>query len=305
MSNTELATRQTGAVAHPSNRAEIIRVLGSSLYPGAASESIELVLAYCEAKGLNPMQKPVHIVPMWDPKAKRMRDVIMEGINSYRIAAARSHEFAGMSEPIYGPMVERTFHPSEGKGAPFKLSYPEWCRVTAMRIVAGEPRSFTAVEYWEENYATAGKDTDAPNAMWRKRPRGQLSKCTQAQALRIAFPELAGAMTAEELEGKSLEAGEIIDVHEVVEPPAELLAAARAAAQKGREAFGSWWKDKSNGGQTSKADREALVHYVEEFRMTARVADDAMPNEPTGAAVTADEGPTFGDDTLGGQQAGS
>jgi hypothetical protein len=29
-----------------------------------------------------------------------------------------------------------------------------------------------------------------PNAMWRKRFHGQLAKCTEAQALRKAFPEI-------------------------------------------------------------------------------------------------------------------
>jgi hypothetical protein len=63
--------------------------------------------------------------------------------------------------------------------------------------------AFTAKEYWVENYATAGRDTTYPNAMWKRRPRGQLSKCSEAQALRMAFPEFVGAAeTAEEMEGK-------------------------------------------------------------------------------------------------------
>ena len=42
---------------------EVIRVLENSLYPGAKRESIELVLAYCRANGLDPMLRPVAIVP--------------------------------------------------------------------------------------------------------------------------------------------------------------------------------------------------------------------------------------------------
>ena len=46
--------------------------------------------------------------------------------------------------------------------------------------------------------------------MWKKRPRGQLSKCCEAQALRKAFPEMIGnAPTADEMEGKHYEAAEI------------------------------------------------------------------------------------------------
>jgi len=47
------------------------------------------------------------------------------------------------------------------------------------------------------------KDTDMPNAMWKKRPYGQLSKCAEAQALRKAFPEaVPHEYTKEEMEGK-------------------------------------------------------------------------------------------------------
>ena len=42
---------------------EVIRVLENSLYPGAKRESIELVLAYCRTNGLDPMLRPVYIVP--------------------------------------------------------------------------------------------------------------------------------------------------------------------------------------------------------------------------------------------------
>ena len=42
--------------------------------------------------------------------------------------------------------------------------------------------------------------------MWAKRPYGQLAKCTEAQALRMAFPEhVGGHPTAEEMEGKTIE----------------------------------------------------------------------------------------------------
>jgi hypothetical protein len=69
---------------------------------------------------------------------------------------------------------------------------------------AAQRCDFTAVEYWMENYATAGRESEAPNAMWQKRAYGQLAKCAEAQALRMAFPEATGGEpTAEEMEGKT------------------------------------------------------------------------------------------------------
>ena len=173
---------------------ELLPVLQSSLYPGAKPESIKLVLGYCRAAGLDPMQKPVHIVPMWDKEAKSMRDVIMPGVGLYRTQAARSGAYFGVSEPTFGP--DRT----ENIGG-VEITYPEFCRVTVKRqMPGGFVAEFTAIEYWLENYAVAGRDSTAPNAMWRRRPRGQLAKCAEAQALRKAFPEVGAQPTADEVD---------------------------------------------------------------------------------------------------------
>lgn len=177
------------------DQSELMAVLRTSLYPGAQDESIKMALGYCKAAGLDPMQKPVHIVPMWDRSTKSMRDVIMPGIGLYRTQAARSGALAGISEPEFGPDVSMRIGEME-------FAYPDWCRVTVTRRMAdGALATFTSREYWIENYATAGKDSSAPNSMWRKRPRGQIAKCAQAQALRMAFPEMTGSQpTAEEME---------------------------------------------------------------------------------------------------------
>lgn len=193
-----LTTQQT-AVSVQSEE-EVIRVLQNSLYPGANMGSVQMVLSYCQAAGLDPMQKPVHIVPMWDSKSGSMRDVIMPGVNLYRTQASRTGKFAGMTEPEYGPMIEETIG-----GALMK--YPEWCKVTVSRMLDnGTIAQFTAREYWMENYAVKGgkEKSVAPNAMWTKRPRGQIAKCAEAQALRKAFPECGSQPTAEEMEGKSI-----------------------------------------------------------------------------------------------------
>lgn len=186
------------------NEGDAISVLQNSLYPGAALPSIKMVLSYCKAAGLDPMQKPVHIVPMPVKTGQKdrngydetvMRDVVMPGIGLYRTQAARSGQYAGMSEPEFGPVVD---DPKRGR-------YPEWCRITVRRMVGDKVVEFTAKEYWIENYATKKRGDDSPNAMWSKRPFGQLAKCTEAQALRKAFPELVSAeATAEEVEGKDI-----------------------------------------------------------------------------------------------------
>lgn len=193
------AKAQSGLPALQMNETELMQVLQNSLYPGAQETSIKMVINYCKAAGLDPMQKPVHLVPMY-VKSKDggggMRDVVMPGIGLYRTQAARSGSYAGMTEPEFGEDVTETI-------GGVSITYPKWCKTTIKRQMPnGAIVEFTSKEFWKENYATAGKDSFAPNAMWKKRPYAQIAKCAEAQALRKAFPEIGAAPTAEEMEGK-------------------------------------------------------------------------------------------------------
>lgn len=201
MSTAVTKGSQSSLPALKMDESELIEVLQGSLYPGAMIGSVKLVINYCKAAGLDPMQKPVHIVPMYDSKAKAMRDVVMPGIGLYRTQAARSGEYAGVSEPEFGDDVV------ENVGG-IQITYPKWCRVTVRRLLTnGAVVDFTAKELWKENYATKGRDNTAPNAMWQRRPYAQLAKCAEAQALRKAFPEFGAQPTADEMEGRELDMG--------------------------------------------------------------------------------------------------
>jgi phage recombination protein Bet len=175
--------------------------LKNSLYTGAKDESIKMVLDYCKAAKLDPMQKPVHIVPMNVKNSLTGRyeykDIVMPGVGLYRIQAARSNQYAGVSEPEFGEDITCNLGGIE-------ITYPKWCKVTVKKLVNNTIVEFTAKEYWLENYATK-KDTPTPNSMWQKRPYGQIAKCAEAQALRKAFPEIISQhVTAEEMEGKDI-----------------------------------------------------------------------------------------------------
>lgn len=164
--------------------------LQSSVYPGANPESILLVVNYCRARQLDPLKKPVHIVPMSVKDARTnqygMRDVIMPGIYEHRITAFKTGQMCGQDEPVFGEMIDY-------KG----VKAPEFCRVTVYRMIQGQRCGFTHTEYFVEAVST--KKDGTPNSMWSKRPRGQLAKCAEAGALRKAFPdELGGVITAEE-----------------------------------------------------------------------------------------------------------
>ncbi len=180
--------------------------LKNSIYPGAKDESIAMAWEYCLAAKLDILQKPVHIVPMNVMNSVyrkyEFRDVVMPGIGLYRIQAARSGQYVGITAPEFGEEVTSTL---DG----VTVTYPAWCRITVKRAIGNFIAEFTAVELWRENYATK-KDSVAPNTMWKKRPFGQLAKCAEAQALRKGFQEFVTQQpTAEEMEGKFIDVNEI------------------------------------------------------------------------------------------------
>lgn len=259
--STSLATRQGDALALSDD--DLIDVLTGSLYPGAQRQSVKLVLGYCRAAGLDPMQKPVHIVPMWDSKTKGMRDVVMPGVGLYRTQASRTGTFAGQTEPEFGPMITARLSGVE-------ITYPEFARVTVKKTMGnGTIAEFTAVEYWIENYAVKGgaEKSAAPNAMWAKRPRGQIAKCAAAQALRLAFPEMGAQPTAEEMEGKHVQDDmpSTQPTGEIASP--ELNRAADEAAIAGAAAYQAFWSE------TGKDNRKLLGAGHEARKALAAQAD--------------------------------
>ena len=270
-------------------QAEAIRTaLKSSLYPGASDASVDLVLSYCKAAGLDPMKKPVHIVPMWDSNSRSMRDVVMPGIGLYRVQASRSGQFAGMSEPAFGPMVTQRIGSTD-------VTFPEWCRVTVYRqLPTGHIAEFTAVEYWIENYAIkGGKDKDqSPNAMWSKRVRGQIAKCAQAQALRMAFPEIGSQPTAEEMEGKAIIDGEA----SVVQPAARPEKPAYPADEFARNL--PKWRDLIASGKKSADELIAMLQSKATFtdeqlkaiRKPEKAEDESVDDGPIDWSQPGDEG---------------
>lgn len=279
MSN--LATRESALPALQMEEAELVKVLQTSLYPGAALESIKMVLGYCKASNLDPMQKPVHIVPMWDSKSGSMRDVIMPGVGLYRTQAARNG-CAGVTEPDFGPDT------TEEIGGQ-RITFPSWCRVTVKRKLSdGAIVEFTAKEFWKENYAVRGgkEKSIAPNAMWTKRPYGQIAKCAEAQALRKAFPEIGSEPTAEEMQGKPLheESGVIDSSTGEITQPQQRPALPACQDEKFKTMLPKWRKNIEEGGIVSDLLSMLQSKYTLTQDQIKAINDlavtDAQPKEP-------------------------
>lgn len=178
------------------------RTAMNNLFPGARPESVLMVFDYCKARKLDPLKKPCHIVPMQvkgDNGEYYWRDVVMPGIYEYRTTANRTGQYLGHSKPEYGPAIDY-----------MGVNAPEWCDITVYRWNSdAKMRAEYPVQVkFSECVGTTWDNKAAKhkvNARWTKAPQQMLTKCTEAAALREAFPdELGGTHTVEEMEGQRI-----------------------------------------------------------------------------------------------------
>ncbi len=215
--------------------------LMTNIYPSADTPMLAMIYDYCLNLQLDPMNKPVHPVPM------NGKTLILPGINTYRIMATRSGHYLGHSQPVLGPTVTYNFcnFTQEAKRANhsptlFNLEVPCYVDITVYRAVNGLRAEFPVRQYWLENYACNGtKPWDcpeghhpAPNAMWLKRQIDQLVKCCESQALRHAFPESCTGNTMEEMAGKELDMGTLESNQVEVSAPIDDLTAPQSTKAK-------------------------------------------------------------------------
>lgn len=180
------------------------RTLANTLYPGAAPQSVLMVVDYCAARKLDPLKKPCHIVPMQVKDAKTgsysWRDVVLPGIYEYRTTATRTGLYLGHSKPEYGEV--REFCGTEA---------PEWCEMTVYRWseAAKQKIEYPVRVYFRECAATKRDRSGGAvtlNDRWNRAPIQMLTKCTEAAGLREAFPdEIGGEPTADEMEGRTID----------------------------------------------------------------------------------------------------
>lgn len=210
VSKTEMTQALDGTISTALKRRDIDeftwRALMQSVYPGATTASVFMIVDYCKARKLDPLKKVAHIVPMQVKNAQTgrydWRDVVMPSIAEARITASRTGRYCGQDEPVFGPEIDY-----------LGVLAPQWCKVTVYKMVDGIRCAFSHTERFTEICVKANNKDDKGNiidqrvnAMWSRRPYGQLAKCAEAGALRKAFPEeLGGQYFQEEMEGRRLD----------------------------------------------------------------------------------------------------
>lgn len=136
--------------------------------------------------GLDPFARQIHMIgrntknqrsQQWETKY-----TIQTGIDGYRLIGRRAADHARVKVSLSAPEWAR----EDGQWLP--LWSPKWGLPLAARVTVfrdGEP--FPAVALFDE-YKQTRKDGGL-TSMWAQRPAGQLAKCAEALAWRMAFPQ--------------------------------------------------------------------------------------------------------------------
>ena len=241
------------------------RALTEAIFPAALSpEGIMLALAYCKARGLDVFKRQCHIVPVWDSKKRAFVETVWPGIAELRTTAARTGVYAGCDEAIYGPTVTTTFKDKVKAGNDgFKsieatVTYPEWVQFTVYRMVQGQRVPFPGPKVRYVELFAGEKGSNVPNARWKKAPFGQLEKCSEAAALRRAFPEEIGDQGIAEDAHVFMSSGD-----DVVEGEFRASAAEPKPTRESVKALAEQRSVDTVGEQLSDAERTARAEAAE------------------------------------------
>ena len=150
-----------------------LMVVRETLAPDLTPGELQLFALVASRSGLDPFARQIYAVKRMSRGQSRM--AIQTGIDGYRSIAARTGEYDGQDEPIYGPDC------GCGRGN----AHPEYATVRVYR--KGMSRPVGATAFWHEYVPDAGQSGQG-DVMWRKMPHVMVAKVAEALALRKAFP---------------------------------------------------------------------------------------------------------------------
>lgn len=162
-----------------------IELIRSTVAAGANDVQLQLFLATAQRFGLDPIARQIHCVIRKGQDGPTMS--IQTGIDGLRLLARRTGEFDG-ADPAQWCDTSGVWHDVWLSPGP-----PAAARVTVYR--SGITRGFTATALYSEYVQMF---SGQPSSIWRTRPAGQLAKCAEALALRMAFPTETGGLYADD-----------------------------------------------------------------------------------------------------------
>lgn len=177
----------------------------------ATDSDLQVFFHQCQRTGLDPFARQIYMI------SRKGKQTIQTGIDGYRLigrrAAQRTKETISVKPPQW----------AHSDGGWRDVWLPAWGMPAAAKVVILRgAQEFTGVALFDEYKQT--KFGGGLTQMWSQRPAGQIAKCAESLAWRMAFPQdLAGIYTDEEMgqadnRPASNAPAEVVDVEESTGP---------------------------------------------------------------------------------------
>jgi phage recombination protein Bet len=163
------------------------QLISSSIAPGCTPDELKLFAYACQRTGLDPFSKQIYAIKRGGSSGKMS---IQVGIDGLRAVAEKTGELDGSA----------TFWIGDTEGS-------RWSDVW----LGSKPPAAAKTIIWRKGCshpftATARfADFNAGQGLWNKMPSVMIAKCSEAQALRRAFPaDMSGVYTVDEMEQEAV-----------------------------------------------------------------------------------------------------
>jgi phage recombination protein Bet len=191
---------------------EQTQLIATTIAPGCSSDELRLFAYACQRTGLDPFSKQIYAIK----RGGKM--TIQAGIDGLRAIAERTGELDGSHTEWCG---------DDGQWSDVWISskLPAAAKTTIWRKGSSHP--FIGVARFA--------DYNAGQGLWSKMPAAMIAKCSEALALRKAFPaNLSGVYSTDEMEQVEVQPVTVTAAPALPAGDAKLFAAGKAAIAKAK-----------------------------------------------------------------------
>ena len=192
---------------------EQTQLISTTIAPGCSADELRLFAYACQRTGLDPFSKQIYAIK----RGGKM--TIQAGIDGLRAIAERTGELDGSSTEWCG---------DDGQWVDVWLAAKPPAAAKTIIYRKGASHPFVGVARFA--------DYNAGQGLWSKMPAAMIAKCSEALALRKAFPaNLSGVYSTDEMEQAAIEPVTVSDAPALPAAPAgdaKVFAAGKAAIAK-------------------------------------------------------------------------